>query len=445
MLHLTRQITQRGTLLRILRGEVHVLKYKLEPLCRQNPSMSSPRRSRSRRWIWRGVRARARTPRAHDTPLAYRRSLALALVAHVALICHLLRDHLGLRQRLDRVARILVLIDLNVDPVEGVLEALAQRGLRRPPKHLLDQRVVRVAAAHALGAGDVLDGQFATLKTEDDVGHLVHRDHLVGADVERLLVVGDHQSEDTLHAVVNVAEGARLHAIAPHLELLGRRDGFAAESSWRLLAAPLPRAAWAVDVVEAAEAALHAEVRIVVHQQLLGHQLLEAVRILGLSRPGVVLLEAGGTIQILTQLLALRVDARARRIPEALDSSHARGLGHVEADHRRVVEDARMVALDEAHTAHVRRQVEAPVHARDGLGAGIGEAQVEVDELVAELLLLHVLILLPVDGTHKVTLGLQAPRQVGADEATRAGDKDLAGREALSELLLRDRWQHHLF
>ena len=47
------------------------------------------------------------------------------------------------------------------------------KGRRR---HLLDEGVVRVAAADALGAGDVLDGQGLPAKLEDELGHLVHRD-----------------------------------------------------------------------------------------------------------------------------------------------------------------------------------------------------------------------------------------------------------------------------
>merc|ERR1719454_61633 len=88
MLHLTRQITQRGTQLRILRGEVHVLKYKLEPLCRQNPSMSSPRLSRSRRWIWRGVRARApHEPMTRPSRTGAHLPSPLLPMSHLSVIC----------------------------------------------------------------------------------------------------------------------------------------------------------------------------------------------------------------------------------------------------------------------------------------------------------------------------------------------------------------------
>lgn len=50
-----------------------------------------------------------------------------------------------------------------------------------------------------------------------------------------------------------------------------------------LLAAALPGAVGAVNVVEAGDAALDAEVLVVVHAQLLCGQLLQAIRILGLQ------------------------------------------------------------------------------------------------------------------------------------------------------------------
>ena len=55
-----------------------------------------------------------------------------------------------------------------------------------------------------------------------------------------------------------------------------------AEGGGSLLAAALPGAVGAVDVVEARDAALHAKVFVVVHAQLLRGQLLQTICILGL-------------------------------------------------------------------------------------------------------------------------------------------------------------------
>ena len=82
------------------------------------------------------------------------------------------------------------------------------------------------------------------------------------------------------------------------------------------------------------------------------------------------------------------------------------------------------------------REVEAPVAALDGLLAVLRPAQIQVDELVAEGLLSHVLILLPVYRAHEVALLLEALGEVGGDEAAGAGHADLELRVALGELLL---------
>ena len=82
------------------------------------------------------------------------------------------------------------------------------------------------------------------------------------------------------------------------------------------------------------------------------------------------------------------------------------------------------------------RKVEAPVAALDGLLAVLRPAQIQVDELVAEGLLSHVLILLPVYCAHEVALLLEALGEVGGDEAAGTGHADLELRVALGELLL---------
>lgn len=66
--------------------------------------------------------------------------------------------------------------------------------------------------------------------------------------------------EDALDALVNEGEGAGLFAVAPHLEVLAGCNSFSAESGRGLLTSALPGSVRAVDVVEAANSALHAEV-----------------------------------------------------------------------------------------------------------------------------------------------------------------------------------------
>lgn len=64
-------------------------------------------------------------------------------------------------------------------------------------KYLLDQSVVTVTSTYTLGPRNVLDGHLLVLEAEGQLGHLVHGHHLVGSDVEGLVVVGPHQAEDS--------------------------------------------------------------------------------------------------------------------------------------------------------------------------------------------------------------------------------------------------------
>merc|ERR1711988_398526 len=100
-----------------------------------------------------GVGARATTTGRREREQVWHvRLLLLVLVLLVARVGHLLRADLG-RGEVGRVAALgLELLDLRLDPVEGVAEALLERRRRRPAEDLLDEGVVRVAAAHALGA-----------------------------------------------------------------------------------------------------------------------------------------------------------------------------------------------------------------------------------------------------------------------------------------------------
>ena len=138
--------------------------------------------------------------------------------------------------------------------------------------------------------------------------------------------------------------------------------------------------------MEARDAGLDAKVGLVVLVHLLGRELLEAVRVLGLRGPRVGLLEPGGELR--GELRALGVDARGGGVEDTGDALDAGSLHHVEGDHDVVVEDDGVVGLDEAHAAHVRGEVEAVVAGFENLLAVLEEAEVGEDELVAEHLLL---------------------------------------------------------
>merc|ERR1711871_290807 len=316
-------------------------------------------------------------------------------------LCHDLGGGIG---RLVDAVR-LVLCHLLLNPEVGLLETLSQVLGWSPSEQLLDLGVVGVTATNTLWARDVLNRKVLLLEAADECHHVVHGDHLVGAKVEGLLNVGCHQAEDALHTVVDEAERACLLAISPHLQLGVGCQHLAAEGSRGLFASALPGSPWPVDVVETSNAHSEAEVLRVVLADLLSIQLLQAVAVLGGGRPGILLAEASASTHVLSVLDVFRVAACARGVEEALDHAIVTSsLQHVNGDHSGVVHDARVVGLDEAHATHVSSEVEHPLATCGSLDAIFDVAKVEELELRAELLLLEVLVTLPVDGDHMVTL-----------------------------------------
>lgn len=316
----------------------------------------------------------------------------------------------------------LVLGDLDLDPVAGLLESFSQGGSWSPSQDFLDQVVVAVSSADSLWSRDVLDWKsLLSGISESQVGHLVHGDHLVRSDVEWLGVVGAHQTQNSLNAIVDVAEGSSLESVSPHLELSGGGQSLAAEGSWGLLSSSLPGSLWSVDVVEAGYAHLDAEVLLVMHAELLGDQLLETVGVLWESWPGILLLESW---VVGLELLILRVDASRRRVEESLDSVNASGLKHVEGDHGVVVQDDRMVRLDESHSSHIGGEVEDPLAVLGDFEAVIVLAEIDKLELIAELLGGEVEILAPVGSDDIMSFLLQSLGDVGSNETSSSSNAD---------------------
>src|SRR5688572_21760200 len=100
--------------------------------------------------------------------------------------------------------------DLPGDPLVGWPQSLADRDRWLPAEHLTQPIVVRVAAPHTLGTGDVAERNPRLAGHVDDrSSQLVDRHHLFGPEVERASVVRLHEPVDSLDAVVHVAERAR--------------------------------------------------------------------------------------------------------------------------------------------------------------------------------------------------------------------------------------------
>mmetsp|Transcript_3026 Transcript_3026/g.7396 ORF Transcript_3026/g.7396 Transcript_3026/m.7396 type:complete len:219 (+) Transcript_3026:780-1436(+) len=159
------------------------------------------------------------------------------------------------------------------------------------------------------------------------------------------------------------------------------------------------------------------------HRKLLGAELLEAVGVLGGSRPRVRLPEAA-TLHLGVQLLVLGVDARARCVEETLAPAAPGGLQHVETNHRVVVHNDAVVGLDEPHAAHVGGEVEHVLAPSANLHAIVVYAEIHQVELVAKHRFLHVLIPLPVARDNVVPLLLEPLGEVAGDESPRPRDAD---------------------
>src|SRR5712691_9713564 len=268
--------------------------------------------------------------------------------------------------------------ELLADPVVRPPEAFLEADDRLPAQDLAQARVVAVASSHALRLGqvvlllDVLAGDLG-----HDVDQLVDRDHTVLTEVERLAKVRPHQPGDALHAVVDVAVGPRLLAIAPHVDhvlLLGEGD-LAADGRRRLLATAVVGPERAEDVVEADRPGLEAEVVGVVAAHPLGVELLPAIAVLGAGRVGVFFLERRDVGLVLE---VARVDAGRRRVEEPGDAVDARRIQRVDVDQHVVAADLGLVGMDEADAAHVRRQ---GIHLVDAAGRGqavVPATQIEI-------------------------------------------------------------------
>ena len=150
------------------------------------------------------------------------------------------------------------LLHLLLDPAVGLADAFLERDPRLLTEHSAQPRVVGVASAHALRAGDVPLAQRDAGDLADDVGELVDRDQPILSEIQRLAVVGRHQPLDPFEAVADIAERSRLLAVAPDIDLALagelRRRHLVAHRGRRLLAPPVPRPERPVDVVEADDA-----------------------------------------------------------------------------------------------------------------------------------------------------------------------------------------------
>src|SRR5436190_5330181 len=140
---------------------------------------------------------------------------------------------------------------LRLYPLVGLLQAGAQRRLRAPGKLLVDEAVVRVAAAYAGRSRHVADLDALAGDRDHGAGELVDGHHFIRADIDRPLEARAHQPAHALDAFVDIEKRARLPAVAPDLDraAVSRLRHFARHGRRCLLAPAAPCALRAEDVV----------------------------------------------------------------------------------------------------------------------------------------------------------------------------------------------------
>lgn len=198
---------------------------------------------------------------------------------------------------------------------------------------------------------------------DDRARELVDRHDLLGTEIQRLPVVGPHQSVDPLDAVGHVTERPRLLAVAPDLDGAALCHGrhFSAQRRWHLLPATVVRAIRTVDVMEAGDAGLQAELTREVQAQPLSHELLPPVSVLRIGRVRILFNQRNVT-RLGLQMPG--VDARRRAVETAAHAVDASRLQRVDVDERVVTQDRAVILGDEPHAPPCLRPARTPRRSR---------------------------------------------------------------------------------
>ena len=310
-----------------------------------------------------------------------------------------------------------------LDPWIGARQALFQRDLRLPIERLSQLSIVGVAPPHPLRTRDVLLGDLGPGHFCNDVGELIDRHHAILPQVEGRVVPRAHQAEQPFQAIVDVTERAGLLAVPPDLHLSAARElrprHLAAQRGGYLLATALPGAERPEDVVKANDPGLDVVLLPIVLAQSLADQLFPTVGILGRCRIGVFFLKRrhrGRSLEV------FRIDARRGGVEIAADAVEAGRFERMGIDQEVVVQDAAVVAGDEAHAAHVGCQRIDLVDPACGLETVGPSAQVDDLELVG--IGLGILGKLDVRAAYPVAVPLEQRHQVVPDESSGPRDEN---------------------
>src|ERR1043166_3721359 len=312
--------------------------------------------------------------------------------------------------------------DLVVDPRVGFFQAIAQTDVRFPVQIFFDQRVVAVAAVHALGRLEIVPAlELDAGDGFDDVDEAVDRDDFAAAEVDRFEDVAVEDLLRAFQAIRDVHEAAGLIAVAPDFDLVFARtfrlDDFPADGRRGFLASAVEGAVWSVDVGIAGDAGDGAEVLAEMAAHAFAEKFLPAVTVLGHGGIGVGFLEGD---DVFAHLFVRGVNAGGGGVEETFDAGFLRGHEQVGVDeHREHAE--RAVVFDEAHAAHVGGEIVNDGRVLQRLFAGVLFLEIELEIVDVGEALVPFVERFQVHGPHvRVPLPEEVRDEVAADESAAA-------------------------
>jgi len=108
-----------------------------------------------------------------------------------------------------------------------------------------------------------------------------------------------------------------------------------------------------------------------------------------------------------------------------LNAVNPGSLNHVEANHRVVVHNDRVIRLNKPHPTHVCSKIENMINPFSNLQAVIHDPEINKMEFITEHVLSHVLIFLPVRSNNVMPLRLEAPSYVWCNKTPSPSDGNL--------------------
>ncbi len=264
---------------------------------------------------------------------------------------------------------------------------------------------------------DVLDVDRLAGDFGDDLHQFIHRDIFFAANVDRLVAIGLHQAEDSIHEVVHECVGTHRGAVTPDLDGTPVLDAgnLAAHGGRGFFAAPRPGSARAVAVLKTCNPCDHVAVARVSHGHPLGIEFF----------PPVLVVRHGGIGLLLGQigffLAHVPVDAGGRGKEIAGDAGRGGRVDHVDIAQSAVAHDLAFGRMNEPHAPHVGGKLvdlvdRFPVNHNRLVAVG-RLAQIEQRELVPrgrpEFLLFDI------NATDPVTFSFEFLDQMPANKTTR--------------------------